>query len=143
MLHQLQPKHKRKRSKRIARGGKRGTYSGRGQKGQRSRAGRRIRPAVRDFIIRLPKRRGFKNPPKSPKATVTSVGELNGSFNDGDAVTIKTLVARGLIDVKKPGRPVYVKILGDGTISKKLTIKGVSVSRQAKEKIVKAGGTIQ
>lgn len=60
-LHTLQPLHALKDKKRIGRGGKRGTYSGRGQKGQRSRAGRKIRPALRDLIQRLPKLRGAGN----------------------------------------------------------------------------------
>ncbi len=54
-LHQLQPSHKNRSKKRIGRGGKRGTYSGRGMKGQKARAGRKIRPAIRDLIQSLPK----------------------------------------------------------------------------------------
>jgi len=57
-LHELQPEHYNKDGKRIARGGKRGKTSGRGQKGQKSRSGRKMRPAVRDFVQRLPKLRG-------------------------------------------------------------------------------------
>lgn len=63
-LHELQPLHANKEEKRIGRGGKRGTTSGRGTKGQMSRAGRRVRPAQRDLIQRLPKLRGFANKPK-------------------------------------------------------------------------------
>ncbi len=63
-LHELRPQYKNKDKKRIGRGGGRGNYSGRGQKGQRSRAGHKIRPAIRDLIRRLPKLRGFKNKPK-------------------------------------------------------------------------------
>lgn len=59
-LHTLQPVHFLKRkAPRVGRGGKRGTTSGKGQKGQKARAGRRIRPAERDLIIRIPKLRGF------------------------------------------------------------------------------------
>ena len=61
-LHEL-PKIK-KRVQRIGRSGKRGSYSGRGVKGQKSRAGRRLYPAERDLIMRIPKRRGFRNLPK-------------------------------------------------------------------------------
>src|SRR3989344_5256957 len=75
-LHTLIPNHFSKAKKRIARGGKRGTYSGRGIKGQKSRAGHRIRPAERDLIIRLPKLRGFKNKSLVPKPDVLTVGEL-------------------------------------------------------------------
>ena len=60
-LHELRPVHKNKSKKRIGRGGKRGTYSGRGMKGQKSRAGRKIRPAIRDLIQRTPKLRGAKD----------------------------------------------------------------------------------
>lgn len=60
-LYQLKPDHARKTDKRVGRGGKRGTYSGKGTKGQHSRAGHRIRPAERDFIQRLPKLRGVGN----------------------------------------------------------------------------------
>jgi len=60
-LHQLQANHPNYGKKRVGRGGKRGTASGRGTKGQHSRAGRRIRPAERDFIQRLPKLRGVRN----------------------------------------------------------------------------------
>ncbi len=54
----LQPNIKEKSKKRVGRGGKRGTYSGRGIKGQKSRAGRKMRPAIRDLIQRTPKLRG-------------------------------------------------------------------------------------
>lgn len=60
-LYKIAPEHKNKTKKRVGRGGKRGTYSGRGVKGQKSRAGRRIRPAVRDLIQQIPKLRGAKN----------------------------------------------------------------------------------
>ena len=57
-LHQIQTKNSLKKSKRIGRGGKRGTYSGKGIKGQKSRAGAKIRPEIRDFIKKLHKLRG-------------------------------------------------------------------------------------
>ncbi|MCL4405157.1 MAG: hypothetical protein M1361_00055 [Patescibacteria group bacterium] len=60
-LHDLKPRHARFLKKRVGRGGKRGTFSGRGTKGQRARAGHKIRPAERDFIQRLPKLRGVGN----------------------------------------------------------------------------------
>lgn len=59
-LHELKPKHKRKKRKRVGRGGKRGTYSGRGIKGQKARAGRRLKPVIRELIKRYPKLRGYK-----------------------------------------------------------------------------------
>lgn len=57
-LHQIEVKKKEK--KRIGRGGKRGTYCGRGIKGQKSRAGAKIRPAIRDLIKKIPKIRGYR-----------------------------------------------------------------------------------
>jgi large subunit ribosomal protein L15 len=57
-LHEIQPCQKQKTKKRIGRGGKRGTYSGKGMKGQKSRAGAKIRPEVRDLIKKTPKLRG-------------------------------------------------------------------------------------
>lgn len=57
-LHELKPIHKRKKPKRIGRGGKRGTYSGRGVKGQKARAGRKLKPIIREIIKRYPKIRG-------------------------------------------------------------------------------------
>ncbi|MFH1188555.1 MAG: hypothetical protein V1652_01780 [bacterium] len=68
-LHELQSLHCNKKEKRVGRGGKRGTYSGRGVKGQSSRAGHRIRPAERDLIQSMPKLRGFANKPKHKSNT--------------------------------------------------------------------------
>ena len=59
-INQLSPKHKEKRKKRIGRGGKKGTYSGKGMKGQRSRAGRKMAPIIRELIKRYPKLRGYR-----------------------------------------------------------------------------------
>jgi len=60
-LHQLSPKHKSKKRKRVGRGGKRGTYCGRGMKGQKSRAGAKFVPIIRGLIKRYPKLRGYRN----------------------------------------------------------------------------------
>ena len=60
-LHTLQATHKSKSKKRVGRGGKRGTYSGKGVKGQSSRAGHKIRPGTRDLIQQIPKLRGARN----------------------------------------------------------------------------------
>lgn len=138
MLYQLKPTHKLKSKKRIGRGGKRGTTAGRGQKGQKSRAGHKIRPAFRDTLIRIPKLRGFKNKPLAPKPQIVSLGTL--SRLSGDEVSYKTLSQAGLIK-NIPGS--IVKILGDGEIKKSLNIKGILVSKSAREKIAKAGGTVQ
>ena len=125
-LHNL-PALKERTKKRIGRGGKRGSYSGRGVKGQKARAGRRIRPAERDLLIRLPKLRGYRNKSLFPKVVVINVGELEKKVQ-GNIVNQTTLGD--------------VKILGGGEVKKAFTIEGLSVSKSAKEKIEAAGGTI-
>ena len=64
-LHQIKPLNKRKSKRRVGRGGKRGTYCGRGMKGQRARAGAKIRPEIRDLIKKIPKIRGYRFKRKS------------------------------------------------------------------------------
>ena len=138
-LHQLQPIHGFKNKKRIARGGKRGTYSGRGQKGQKSRAGAKIRPAERDLIIRIPKRRGFKNKPLGPKPLIVNMGELEKQFENKQVIDKKNLLEKGFI--KTLGQ--RVKIFSGGELKKTLEIKGLEVSRKAEEKIKAAGGSVE
>ncbi len=137
LLHQIKTEHKRKYPKpRVGRGGKRGYSSGRGQKGQKSRSGHRIRPAERDLIIRLPKLHGYKNKPLRDPAQVVSVGDLGRVT--GDVINIETLRAARLIR----GRGIHAKILDGGSALRAFTVRGVEVSAGAKEKIEKAGGKI-
>lgn len=135
-LHTLQPNHSQKAKKRIARGGKRGTYSGRGIKGQKSRAGRRIRPAERDLVIRLPKLRGFKNKSLEEKPRAINVGKL--ATLGITEVTLETLRQKGLISAREK----RVKILGEGELSSPLHVKGIAVSKSAKMKIERSGGSV-
>jgi len=136
-LHQLQPIHKNKTRKRVGRGGKRGTYSGKGQKGQKSRAGHKIRPAERDLILRLPKLRGFKFKSSATKPVVINIGELAAKI-EGGIINKEILFQKGLI--RKSDR--QVKILGNGEISRPLNIQGLKISESAKKKIEAAGGRI-
>ncbi len=135
----------KKRVQRIGRSGKRGSYSGRGVKGQKSRAGRRLRPAERDLILRIPKKRGFKNHPKRPAAAVIGLGEfakgLKSFAKAGEplAVDPALLAAAGLVRARGAGR---VKILADGEIDFPVRVKGLMVSEAAKAKIEKAGGAV-
>ncbi len=125
-----------KSKKRIGRGGKRGTYSGRGQKGQKARAGHRIRPAIRDLILRTPKKKGYKNKRKTVPALALSLADIQKIQEQ--AITRELLLKlRILRDPKQP-----VKILATGTISAPKQITGISVSAAARDKIVKAGGSI-
>ncbi|MEK7543195.1 MAG: 50S ribosomal protein L15 [Patescibacteria group bacterium] len=137
-LHEIKAIYKNKSKKRVGRGGKRGTYSGRGQKGQGSRSGHRIRPAERDLIMRLPKLRGIKHGRQSEKSTVINIGELENKINDGVVTKLSLLEAGVIKSISSP-----VKILGSGEIKKKLTIKGIRVSASARKKIEVAGGLIK
>jgi large subunit ribosomal protein L15 len=128
-----------KSKKRIGRGGKRGTTSGRGQKGQKSRAGRRIRPAARDLIMRMPKKRGSgknKNRRKSLPSLALSLDKLQ-NMQEQQITRELLLKLRLLRDAKQP-----VKILASGTITTAKEISGIQVSKAAREKIEKAGGKI-
>ncbi|MDC1205431.1 50S ribosomal protein L15 [Candidatus Pacebacteria bacterium] len=146
-LHELKPSTTRKTTKRIGRGGKRGKTSGRGHKGQAARAGNSTRPEMREIIKKLPKLRGHgmnradtvNN--ERVQATVVNVSALDAAFKNGDAVNPKTLVAANVIETRRKRAP-QVKILGTGDLSKKLTVTGCAVSKTAKEKIEKAGGSI-
>ncbi len=72
-LHQVKPIHKFKKPKRIGRGGKRGAYSGRGLKGQKSRSGRKFKPVIRDWIKRYPKLRGYKFKPFKQNPSLVNI----------------------------------------------------------------------
>lgn len=135
----------KKRSQRIGRSGKRGSYSGRGVKGQKSRSGRRLYPAERDLIMRIPKQRGFRNKPKGEAAKVFNLEELAArlkALSDGKGpvtLDLATLKAAGFLRKGYNGR---VKILGEGDIALPIRVKGIRVSAGAAAKIKKAGGGI-
>jgi large subunit ribosomal protein L15 len=141
-LHQITTIHKPKKGKRIGRGGKRGTYSGHGGKGQTARSGRKLRPIVRDLIKKYPKLRGYKNHVVGSVPEVMNVGKLADKFEKGEIVSPKTLYEKNLI-TRVGGVLPLVKILGSGDIKKALTIEGCLVSKSAQDKIVKAGGTVK
>jgi len=141
-LNDLKPIHKKKRRKRVGRGGKRGTYSGRGVKGQKSRAGRRLKPVIRELIKKYPKLRGTKFKKWRPRAAIVNIEDLEKKFSIGEVVSSRALLERRIIRRIK-GRIPRVKILGKGKLTKKLIIEGCQLSKQAKEKIEKAGGTVK
>lgn len=141
-LHEIRPIHKKKKRKRVGRGGKRGTYSGRGIKGQKARAGVRLKPAIREFIKKYPKLRGYKFKPVGEKPVAINVGVLERKFKTGEIINPRTLLNKGLIR-KMKGKVPKVKILGKGKITKALIIKECEFSKAAREKIEKAGGQIK
>lgn len=139
-LHQLKP-NKRSKKKRIGRGGKRGTYSGRGVKGQKSRAGRKMQPSIRELIKRYHKLRGYRYSPLVKVVKLINLDVLEKNFQAGDKVSPGILLKKDLIGKIKNKIPP-VKILAKGVIKKKLAIEGCLVSKAAKEAIEKAGGKI-
>jgi len=143
-LHTLAPNPgATRKKKRVGRGPGSGTgkTSGRGQKGQKARAGHHY--AKRGFEggqmpmqMRLPKR-GFKNLFRV-EAFAVNVSLLSERFESG-VVDLEALRATGLV----PKKANVVKILGDGNIDKKLDVKAHRFSKSAKEKIEAAGGTVE
>jgi len=118
-----------------------GKTSGKGHKGQNARSGGGVRPGFEGGqlpLYRRISRRGFSNYPFKKTFTVVNVAELDAKFNDGDTVTWEGLVERRII---KPS-DILVKILGNGDLTKKLSVEMLDMSASAKEKIEKAGGNI-
>lgn len=133
---------KKKTKKRVGRGNaSKGTYSGRGMKGQSSRSGGKRRPGFEGgqtpLIRRMPKLKGFKSPNKV-RYQVVNVSQLE-VFKNGTEVDKETLKKKKLIrNVEKP-----VKILSQGELTKKVTVKVENVSAAAQKKIEKAGGKVE
>lgn len=139
-LHTLRPASGATASKkRVGRGlASKGTYSGRGVKGQKARSGssgHKLR-GLRQAMLATPKVRGFKS--DKVAVPVVNLSVLQDSFMDGESVTPKTLVKKGLI----PAGSSEVKLLGNGSITKKLSVKYCRCSSSAREKIEAAGGTV-
>lgn len=128
--------------KRIGRGVGSGTgkTSGRGHKGHKSRSGYSRKPnfqgGAMPMFRRVPKR-GFNNR-WALTIFAVNVGKLNESFNDGETVTLEALASKNLAK----GKFDELKVLGDGEITKKLTIQAHRFSKSAEEKIAAAGGTV-
>ncbi len=142
-LHELKTLRTRK-VQRIGRSGKRGSYSGRGVKGQRSRSGHRIRPAERDLILKLPKIRGFRNKPKDEVPEIFNLGMLAAKFGEqakGGALVIDRALLQSAKLIKKDYKGI-IKVLGTGDIAFPAKVQGLRVSVSAKAKIEKAGGSV-
>ena len=149
-LNQLKSKTKRKSSKRVGRGGKRGTFSGHGTKGQKGRAGSSVKQGFRGGDNRLwqlfPKLRGATKKPggggnkkihtkhryfplRHDKVKVLNFDFFN-KFEDGQEITPELLARK------------EVKVLAEGQLKKRLEFKGFEFSKSAREKILKSGSTI-
>ena len=146
-LHSLTPRTKNRKNPPVGRGGKRGKTSGRGGKGQTARAGHKIRPESRDFIKKIPKLRGYgKNRARSVRTnriavSVVNLAVLDAAYRAGETVSPASLFARSLVRRVK-GRMPVVKVLGTGSITHALVVKGCIVSKSARTAIIAASGTI-
>jgi large subunit ribosomal protein L15 len=141
-IHELKPKHKNKGKKRVGRGGKKGTYSGKGNKGQKSRAGRKMVPIIRELIKRYPKLKGYRRFAMDDFSAVVNINTLDKISKDGETVNPENLLKKGIVS-RIRGRMPEIKILGNGKITKKLVIENCKTSKTAKEAIEKAGGSIK
>jgi large subunit ribosomal protein L15 len=140
-LHTVKREHPNKKARQVGRGGTRGKTSGRGGKGQTARAGNKRRPQMRDIIKKLPKLRGYRFNSATKKATVVNVGALN-VLATGSVVTPTVLFEKNLVR-RSGGVMPHVKILGTGDLTVKLSVTGCEVSKIAREKIEKAGGSVK
>jgi large subunit ribosomal protein L15 len=139
-LHHLRPAPGAKKAKtRVGRGeGSKGKTAGRGTKGTKARY--QVRPGFQGgqltSVMRAPKLRGFTNPFRV-EYQVVNVGRLGELYPKGGAVTVSDLVAKGAVRKNQK-----VKVLADGDVNVALTVSVDKVSKQAAEKIVKAGGSV-
>lgn len=132
---------KNRRRKRVGRGTGSGVgkTAGRGHKGQGSRSGFSQHPVFQGGTMPLTRRvakRGFNNA-GAPVVAVVNVAQLDAAFDNGDEVTVDALEAKNLAR----GKFDLLKVLGNGDLSKKLTISAHRFSKTAIEKIEKAGGS--
>ena len=116
-----------------------GKTAGKGHKGQNARSGGGVRPGFEGgqmpLYRRLPKR-GFNNYNFATKYAIVNLADLDKKFEDGAVIDIEAMVAAGLVKNQYDG----VKVLGDGELTKKFTVKAAAFSKSATEKIEAAGG---
>jgi large subunit ribosomal protein L15 len=131
------------KAKRVGRGDASGygTTAGKGNKGERARSGHGHLPVYYEggqtpIYRRLPKR-GFKNNFKV-EYDIVNLNTLDKHFNENEEVTIEILISKGLVSGNK-----LIKILGNGTLSKKLSIKAHAFSKQAISKIEQVNATFE
>ena len=142
--YRLQPSRDSiKSAKRIGRGPSSGTgkTSGKGHKGQKARSGGGVRLGFEGGQMPLFRRvaiRGFSNYPFKKIFTPINLFSLEKVYNDGEIVSLETLIAKNLIKRKEKN----IKILGKGELTKKLTIENLNLSKSVRDKLEKAGCTI-
>ena len=135
-INDLKLKTKRKSRKTIGRGGKKGTYSGKGCKGQKARSGAHVDPLFEGgrstLIDHMKKKRGFKA--LNAKRAVVKLENISEKFKSGDEINAKSLIKAGLVDkIEVKNR---IKILGGSDIKIKLSVdKNILLSKSAKAAI--------
>ena len=143
-LHELSPapgsnQEPKRKGRGIGTGN--GKTAGRGHKGQWARSGGGVRPGFEGgqmpLARRLPKR-GFNNKVFAKHYAEVNVAALN-AFEDGETICVVAMLEKGLIGKACDG----VKVLGNGELKKKLTVKAAGFSKSAKEKIEAAGGKVE
>ena len=139
------PQGANKKPKRVGRGSSSGlgTTAGKGNKGQQSRSGGKTYVGFEGGqmpLYRRIARKGFSNYPIKKEYVCINVELLETKFNDGETVNKDSLIEKGFISSKSNS---MVKVLGNGEITKKLTVEVDKVSASAKEKIEKAGGSVK
>ena len=141
-LDSIKSRTKNKKSRRIGRGdgSGRGTYSGKGLKGQKCRSGvsglKRL--GMKTQIKQSPKKRGFNS--NKPSNQVVKIEAINKNFKDGDEINPEILVKKGLINNPK----LPIKILGSEDLKiKKLSVSNIKLSKTALDQLVKQGGSLK
>jgi len=141
-IHEVKREHKNKRGKIIGRGGKRGTTSGKGTKGQLARSGRKLRPEMRDLIKKIPKLRGYRFKSIQNKIQIVNTDTLNKNFEAGRIISPKILAGKGLVK-RVSGRAPEVKIVAGKEKVKNFVFYGVKFSEGSKKAVLEGKGTIQ
>lgn len=130
-----------KKHRRVGRGNaKGGNQSGRGAKGQKARSGGKRgvgKRSIKGFMLRIPKSKGFVS--QMPSFEVVKISSLEKYFKDGEIVNVKALKKLGLVKGNDRG----IKVLSDGKLTKKLTVKLHAYTSAAREAIVGAGGSVE
>lgn len=143
-INTLKLKSSKRKRKTIGRGGKKGTYSGKGNKGQKARSGCKINPLFEGgrstLVDHMKKKKGFKS--IANKVVIVKLSDLEKKFKAGDSVNAEKLAEVKLI--KKVQATSKIKILGKAEIATKLTIaKEIMLSASVKAAIEKAGGKVE
>ena len=134
-IHQITKPSSSRTARRVGRGGKRGTYSGKGIKGQKSRAGAKIRPAMREILKKIPKLRGYRFKSFRLQPETVTIVDLEKKFNNGDVVSPETLFKAKLIKKQRGRMPNRVKILAKGKLTKKLIFKDILFSEGSQKAV--------